>query len=252
MVVASPMPALKAPKQIFQLAVQYELGELAAVYRPKFTNPLVILGIVLAISAVDIAAVVVIYQLGFIIYYLNIVPIIALIWAINPLRNANLRVYIFTNGFIRARGRRGIAIRWEQIQTLWESVKHSAYGTRYTYTVHCTDGRVLKQGSPLLNCQDLGLRVMREVIKRQFPVAKATYNAGQALSFGSITVSTQGLGTGGQIVPWSQIDRVTSQNGIVFPEKQGQRINWPAVKSAEVPNLPVLLALVRSILQEQK
>ena len=252
MAVASTTPVLKAPGKISRLAVQHELGELAAVYRPKFTNPLVILGIALAIAAVDIAAIVVIYQLGFIVYYLSVIPIIALIWAITTLRSANLRVYIFTNGFIRARGRRGVAIRWEQIQTIWESVKHSAYGTIYTYTVRCADGRVFKQGSPLQNRRDMGILMMRQVVKLQLPVAKAAYDAGQTLSFGSITVNMQGLGTGGQIVPWSQIDRVTSQNGIVFPEKQGRRINWPAARSAEVPNLAVLLALARSILQEQK
>ena len=99
-----PMPGQQAPGEIYQQAAMNGLGELAAVYKPKYSNPLFIIGLALGILVVDIAAVVIIYNIGFIVYYLAIVPIIAIIWAISALRSCNLRVYVFTNGFIRAPG----------------------------------------------------------------------------------------------------------------------------------------------------
>ncbi|HEY7414702.1 MAG TPA: DUF6585 family protein, partial [Ktedonobacteraceae bacterium] len=179
-------------------------------------------------------------------------PIIALIWAINTLGSANLRVYTFTNGFIRARGRKGEVVRWDQIQAIWEKVRQSRYGTHFTYTVQRSDNQIFKQGSPLQNSRDMGLSMMREVLKLQLPAAKAAYDAGQTLSFGKITVNQQGLNNGKELVPWNHVSRMAVQRGNAIIEKDGHPINWSSVKSAEVPNLSVLLALVKYVVQGQK
>lgn len=248
----SARPSQEAPGEIYQQAALNGLGELVAVYQPKYTNPFVILGIVLAILIVDIAAIVVIYEIGFIVFYLIAIPILAIIWAITTLRSSNLRVYIFTSGFIRARGRKGEAVCWDQIQAIWEKVKQTGYGTRFSYTVQRVDGQVFKQGSPLQNSRDMGLRMMSEISKLHLPAAMAAYHAGQMLSFGRITVNMQGLNNGKEFVPWSQVGRVAVQHGNVYIEKNGRRVKWSPVKSAEVPNLSVLIALAKSVAQEQK
>jgi len=245
-------PGQEAPGEIYQQAAQNGLGELAAVYKPRFTNSFLILGIALAITIIDIAAIVVIYEIGFIVYYLVAIPIIAIIWAINTLGSANLRVYIFTTGFIRAKGRKGEVVRWDQVQAIWEKVTRSRYSTSFTYTVQRADGQTFKQGSPLQNSRDMGLRMMREISKLHLPAAQAAYRAGQTLSFGRITVNQQGLSNGKVIVPWNQLSNVAVQSGKVYIEKDGYRLNWSPVRSAEVPNLSVLIALVKSIVQGQK
>jgi hypothetical protein len=247
-----PMPGQQAPGEIYQQAAMNGLGELTAVYKPKYSNPLFIIGLALGILVVDIAVVVIIYNIGFIVYYLAIVPIIAIIWAISALRSCNLRVYVFTNGFIRARGRKGDAVRWDQVQAIWEKVKQSRSGGTLTYTVQRNDGQVFVQGSPLQNSRDMGLRMMREVTKLHLPAAKAAYNAGQTLSFGKVNVNMQGLNNGKELVPWDQIGRVTTKQGNVCIEKNGQQITWSSVKSAEVPNLSVLVALANYVVQGQK
>jgi hypothetical protein len=246
------MPGQQAPGEIYQQAAMSGLGDLAAAYKPKYTNPLFIVGLALVILVVDIVAIVVIYEIGFIVYYLVAVPIIAIIWAINTLRYCNLRVYVFTNGFIRARGRNGDVVRWDQVQAIWEKVRQSRSGGVFTYTVQRNDGQVFVQGSPLRNSRDMGLRMMREITSIHLPAAQAAYNAGQTLSFGKVNVNMQGLNNGKELVPWDQIGRLTTKQGKLCIEKNGQQITWSSVKSAEVPNLSVLMALVNYVVQGQK
>ncbi len=240
------------PGAIYQQAAFSELGELAAVYKPRFSNPFFIIGAALAAIIVDIAAVIGLYNVGWVAFYLLIIPILAIIWAVNSLRACNLRVYIFTNGFIHARGKSGEAVRWDQIQAIWEKVTRSRYSNTFLYTVQRSDGKVFRQGSPLVNCRDMGVRMMREVTKVHLPAAKAAYNAGQTLTFGPVNVTMQGLNNGKEMVPWDQIGRITLQQGKLGFEKEGRTLTLSSVKTADIPNLSVLIALVNSVVQGQK
>jgi hypothetical protein len=246
---AYAMPNQQMPNEIYQQAAANGLGELIAVYKPKYTNPLAIIGIVLAVIIADIIALVVSFYVGFIFYILGVVPILVIIWAINALLHCNLRVYMFSNGFINGRGRNGEVVRWDQVKAIWEDAKQGRSSGTFTYTVQRNDGKILKQGNPLQNSKDMGVQMMREIIKIHLPLAKAAYDAGQTLSFGKINVDRQGLNNGKEMVPWSQIGRVTTQQGIVCIEKDGRVIKWSSVKSAEVPNLAVLMTLVSHIVQ---
>jgi hypothetical protein len=140
-------------------------------------------------------------------------------------------------------------VRWDQVKAIWEDAKQGRSSGTFTYTVQRNDGKILKQGNPLQNSKDMGVQMMREIIKIHLPLAKAAYDAGQTLSFGKINVDRQGLNNGKEMVPWSQIGRVTTQQGIVCIEKDGRVIKWSSVKSAEVPNLAVLMTLVSHIVQ---
>ncbi|HLI70608.1 MAG TPA: DUF6585 family protein [Ktedonobacteraceae bacterium] len=246
------MPGQRVPGEIYQQAAMNGLGDLVAAYKPRYTNPFFIIGLALVILVVDIIAVVVIYEIGFIVYYLVAVPIIAIIWAIGTLSYCNLRVYIFTNGFIRARGVKGDVVRWDQVQAIWERVRQSRSGGTFIYNVQRNDGRVFVLGSPLQNSRDMGLRMMREITRLHLPAAQAAYNAGQTLSFGKVNVNAQGLNNGKELVPWDQIGRLTTKQGKLCIEKNGRQIVWSSVKSSEVPNLSVLIALVNYVVQGQR
>jgi hypothetical protein len=240
------------PGELYQQAATYDLGELAAVYKAKYTNPFFIIGIALGGTILDIAAVVGLYDAGWIAYYLLIIPILIIVWAINSLMHCNLRVYLFTNGFIRARGRQGDVVRWDQAVAIWEKVTSSRYSNTFTYTVQRADGTIFKQGSPLVNSRDMGVRMMRAITQIHLPAAKAAYNTGQTLTFGPVNVNMQGLNNGKELIPWDQIGKITLQQGTVCIEKEGRVIKWAGVKSADVPNLSVLIALVNYVVQGQK
>ncbi len=249
---AYAMPNQQIPNELYQQAANSELGEMSTVYKPRFSNPLVIIGIALGALILDIVAIVVIYYIGFIVYYLIAVPIIVIIWAIGALGSSNLRVYLFTNGFIAARGKNGDVFRWDQIQAVWEKVTSSRSGNVFTYTVQRNDGKTSKMGSQLMKVRDLGVQIMREVTRIQLPLAKAAYNGGQVLSFGKVNVNLQGVNNGKELVPWDQIGSMTVTQGKIFIVKDGRQLKWSTVKAADVPNLPVLLALVNQIAQGQK
>lgn len=247
-------PNQQMPNEIYQQAAIGSLGELVAVYKPKYSNPLLVIGLTLGGIIVDIVATIIIYNLGFIVFYLYVVPLLILAWGIYTLVSCNLRVYVFTNGFINARGRQGEVIRWDQIQAIWEKVIRSSYGrgNLFTYTVQRNDGKIFKQGSPLQQSRDMGLSMMREVVKVHLPLAKTAYQAGQRLSFGPINVDMQGLSNGKETVPWNQIGRLVVKNGAVLIEQNGRQLKWSTVKSADVPNLSVLMSLVTFVVQGQK
>lgn len=246
----------QVPGEIYQQAAMGGLGELLAAYKPKYSNPLIIIGIALAGIIVDIVATVAIYAAGWIVFYLYIIPFLILAWAIYALASCNLRVYVFTSGFIRAKGRQGEVIRWDQIQAIWESVTRSSYSYRntltYTYTVQRNDGKIFKQGSPLQKSDAMGASIKREVVKIHLPLAKAAFQAGQTLSFGSINVDSQGVNNGKEMIPWNQIVRLSISQGKVVVEQSGLQLRWTAVKSAEVPNLSVLISLVNFVVQGQR
>ena len=72
------------------------------------------------------------------------------------------------------------------------------------------------------------------------------------LSFGKANVNMQGLNNGKELVPWDQIARIATEQGNLCTEKNGQQIVWSSVKSAEIPNLSVLIALADYVVQGQK
>ncbi|MEO7020112.1 MAG: DUF6585 family protein [Ktedonobacteraceae bacterium] len=246
-------PNQQAPGEIYQQAATSDLGELLAVYKPQYSNPFLIIGATLGAIILDVAATAVIFELGWIVYYLVIIPFAILFWAIYTLASCNLRVYVFTNGFINARGRRGEVIRWDQIQAIWEKVVKSGYGSgnTLTYTVQRNDGKVFKQGSPLQKSRDMGMSMMREVVKIHLPLVKAAYHAGQAISFGPINVSMQGLHNGKEMVPWNQIGSLVLKQGTVVVEQNGRQLKWSTVRSGDVPNLSVLISLVNYVVKGQ-
>jgi len=130
-------------------------------------------------------------------------------------------------------------------------VTRNRYGTSFTYTVQRNDGKIIQQGTPLVNSRDMGIHIMREMTKIHLPQAKMAYEAGQTLTFGKINVNMQGINNGRELVPWNQIGRLTTNNGIINIEKDGRVLKWSSVKAADIPNLSVLIALVNYIVRGQ-
>ncbi len=89
------------PLEVQQQAGMYNMGALTALYKPRFTNPLVINALALLVIVVDIALFVAIVNTGWIVYILVIIPILAIIYAVKGIANYNVRVYTFTDGLIR-------------------------------------------------------------------------------------------------------------------------------------------------------
>ena len=234
------------PLEVQQQAGMYDMGELTALYKPRFTNPLVIIVLALLVIVVDIALFVAIVNTGWIVYILGIIPILAIIYAVKGITNYNVRVYTFTNGLIRAKGKAYDVIRYDQVAQVFFISKKGSYGSvSYTLTLVRSDGTPCKFSSVIQYLGTLGSTVQSEVVRRHMPQALDAFRKGNTLSFGPLTVSLQGIGNGRGTLPWNMVQPIILQRGIVIVKQIGQGSNFAKVKVTEVPNLPVFLGVVK-------
>jgi hypothetical protein len=83
------------------------------------------------------------------------------------------------------------------------------------------------------------------VVRRHMPQALEAFKRGSMLSFGPLSVSFQGIGNGRAILPWNMVQPIILQRGYVIVKQIGQGSNFAKVKVTEVPNLAVLLGVVK-------
>ncbi len=160
------------PLEVQQQVGMYDMGELTALYKPRFTNPLVIIALALLVIVADIALFVVIVNTGWIVYILGIIPILAIIYAVKGIANYNVRVYTFTNGLIRAKGKAYDVIRYDQVAQVFFISKKGSYGSvSYTLTLVRSDGTPCKFSSVIQYLGTLGSTVQSEVVRRHMPQA---------------------------------------------------------------------------------
>lgn len=252
-----PMPAAAAgtqqiPPEVYQQAAMYQLGDPLEQYRPALTNPLLIIGGALGLIALDILLLIAVYNIGFIVYVFLILPIVAIVYAARALPICNMRIHIFTNGFIRANGSKIDVVRWEQIEAIWQRSVRSRYGsTSHTYTVMRGDGLKMKFNSLIKRVGDLGSALQDQVSRLQTPRAIAAYNSGNTVMFGKISVSMQGISNGSKTLPWNEVSAVTLKRGYVTVQRQGGwSMNWASV--SDTPNYHVLLNLVNHARQGRR
>lgn len=103
------------PFEVEQQAGMYQMGAITAAYRPHITNPLTIIVMALVAIIVNIALPIAIFNTGWIVYVLVVLPFVTIVYAIRRLINCNLRIYTFTNGLLRAKGRAIDIIRYDTV-----------------------------------------------------------------------------------------------------------------------------------------
>jgi hypothetical protein len=236
------------PPAVYQQASVYNLGTPTGIFKPRFANPLAIIGIALGITIADIIVLVAILMAaGYLFYILITIPIAAIIWMIAALSHCNQRIYTFTQGLIETRGSVQDISRWEHIETVWVKVVKSYSKTSYTYTVRRTDGKTFKFTSYLQNVVQLGGIIQQELVRAQMPRVTQAYNAGNTISFGPVNVNMQGLNNGKELIPWDQINSIVVRNGVLNVEKDGRFLRWSSIKAQNVPNIALLQELVSYI-----
>ncbi|MFN8374229.1 MAG: DUF6585 family protein [Anaerolineae bacterium] len=167
-------------------------------------------------------------------------------------RYRGLHVQVYDEGFARIRGRKIEAVRWTDVRSVLQSVTHyRRYGqtisTRYIYTIETADRRRIKLSNEIKDISLLGDTIQQETSKRMLPQAVAAYQSGQPVSFGSITLSKDGVSQGRKQLSWAEVEGVQIENGYVKFKKQGKWFNWANVPAAKIPNLYVFLSMVDNI-----
>ncbi len=256
------------PPDVYTLASTNQLGTLQAQYRAKLAflsgRALAILtGIATLGGAILIAYTLLSRGIDFngIVNTTNALGLVLIgagIWlGVNAVRYFGLRVYVFTEGLVQVKRNKTVVIRWDQIKTIWQNA-HKRFissfylGTVHNYTVQRDDGKKFTYDDGLRNAEALGNTMIREVTNRLLPDLITTYDAGDPVTFGkTLRVSIHGISIGDEILLWNQVQAVQVVKGALSITKDGQPLNFPAIKAAKTPNFPLFLALVDYVMKRR-
>jgi hypothetical protein len=190
----------------------------------------------------------------------------------------SLRVFVFPWGVSWLNGGIWTQAQWEDLtQVFQEITSHStnsvATHTDYRYTLHLADGRSITFYGTLparharkseavelvavpastvpVTLEQLGRLLVGGVTRVQLPKAIERFNAGETVAFGPLAVSTFGISTGDESVPWSEIEGVQTLMGKVSVKKSGKWLAWKKADVGSIPNYFVFQAFVRAVLDQR-
>lgn len=245
------------PEAVEQQALVYGLGKPIKVYKsshPLFSIALIVGSMLLMF--VIFAAMVYVHTLfpSGIVYSITLAPLFVVIFAVRSLVKGSVQAYVYSEGFLRARGRRYEAIRWGQVESVWYKYGKHSYGPRLTITVRLDDSNTLQFDDTIGFADVLLMRIQEHVGKRLLPRLLEEFQRKKVVTFGQINVDSQGINNGKELVPWDQVDKIaiSEDDEFVVVIKNGHPLKWSPVKVQDTPNLDTLIRLVEVIVKERK
>jgi hypothetical protein len=169
---------------------------------------------------------------------------------LKPALRSSWCIRVYREGFTSAQGQTLEAFHWEQIACIWEYIVFSRYGgiSRHRYTIQRNDGKQVEIDDAYAGLEELGDTIKSEVNTLLFPKMLATYQAGDLVSFGPLSLSQQGVfKSNGEMLPWSQVKNIRIISLLVMIIREETSRLWFSARSFKVANLPILLALLKQI-----
>ncbi len=247
------------PAEVNILAVQNQLGTWKTEYKAKLTilneRTVLVLSLVGILGGAGLVASDYLLHVSSSWGGLGIILLCGGLWlAINALLYYGLHVYTFTEGLVRVKGNTSDVIRWDQIKTIWQKVNKRylgsfQFGTTHVYTMQRDDGKKFRFNNGLSKVDALGNTLTQEVNRRLLPKAIDTYNAGEPVTFGKLSVTIHGISNGEEIILWNQVKNIQVNKGTLAINKDGQWLNWTSIKVSGIPNFPVFMSLVDYIMR---
>lgn len=155
---------------------------------------------------------------------------------------------------VACRSRKGIQVwHWEDVDRFYTAITRHYTNGIYTGTTHVYTLFNRKQERLVLNdayvhVEDLGIRVEESIFPRLYEGAVSRYNAGERLDFGPVALSKGGIQVRKKVYPWSEVQQVSIQRGILrVSKKDGGRFAGTHAAASAIPNLRVLLSLIDQI-----
>jgi hypothetical protein len=239
-----------------QVAATYQLGLPTAEYKFKLSIRYAILLVFLLVFLLGFIALgfATNQVLGFTI--IGLLGFAALIVVMADMfRAIGTHVYVCPGGLLYLRQRKIEAIRWDQVDAVWQRItQRYSVGIKtvktHLYTVRRNDGTTFKFNDQLSNVETLGDTIVGETTRLQYPRYVAAYQAGQTVNFGRISLSQQGVSNGKELLPWQQIQELTGKGGFIsFQQKGNTPVKWTPVMAHNIPNVSVFVALIDYILK---
>ncbi|WP_435172561.1 DUF6585 family protein [Actinacidiphila sp. bgisy145] len=145
------------------------------------------------------------------------------------------------------------AIRWDEASVLQDIVRHTRNGstshTTYLYTLSAPDGTHTKISGivggigGMERPQEWGQALQKQVTAAQLPRYTRALERGEALTFGDITVSWDGITSHRNAVGWAQLQEIRVKDGYVSLRVAGKWRSLSTTAVAAIPNCFVFLAL---------
>lgn len=168
------------------------------------------------------------------------------------LSDVSFRVWTFREGLVYAKFWTRNVVRWEEVAETWITVGRARGVGRIIlqrYTLQLDSGDKVILDDRLRNIAKLGEIIKRETTRRLLPRAIERVNGGEAVEFGELSVTPEGVSGGERLIRWGDIasaraDEERSLISILSRRKGGQEV-WGSVHIPGTPNAYVLLALVK-------
>ena len=175
-------------------------------------------------------------------------------WAVWTHRQEKgMAVRVHQDGLVWQKNGRTTAMRWDDVLELGVIAFYNRQlrTTFYTYTLKDrSDQKMRLNLTPgnLDNAQELAQTIQQEVTRRQLGRAITTFNAGQPVQFGPLTIAQEGIGYGRKSLPWSQFAGASlSQRGHFVVRAKEQKTTWARIEMVKMPNMFTFVALANQI-----
>lgn len=169
------------------------------------------------------------------------------------IRLGPLVVTTYERGLTVRRGRRGKLVRWSHIRHLRTSVVRYGFsglswGHRSSITLTLDGGQRFRFTSALADVDGLIATVKGNVYPRLLDEYTRAFNQGQALGFGPIVLSTQGIQQGRSRLDWTNLGRASLENGrLVLTPRSGAEGSKIRVEARRIPNVDLCLQFIQHL-----
>jgi hypothetical protein len=162
-------------------------------------------------------------------------------------------VAVYDQGLV-VRDRKGIKPwRWEEIVSLKAAVtRHYIFGiyagTTHRYSLFNHRNQRLVFGEMYARVEELAKIIQDGISPILYGRAAQKYNTGQTLVFGPVAISKSGIRIGKKVYPWSEVEQVSIQQGILkVTKKDGRRFSGASASASVIPNLNILLSIIHQV-----
>jgi hypothetical protein len=162
-------------------------------------------------------------------------------------RMRGLRVFVFPDGLARVQGGAAEVLRWDEINRVRRvlGARKGEFSVRHPYQLILVrrDGREFEFNEALVGVKELRVLVEEHTLPHMLPPAVEAFRAGEAVGFGAVGLSREGIHHGKRTLPWDAFAGAEAAKGRLTVRAQGAWMSFCRVGIAEVTNPHVFLAL---------
>lgn len=159
-------------------------------------------------------------------------------------------VIVYTDGFIYVSKQGMEAVRWEQIDTVWQRFATNSTGGKRRalndYTLRCDDGRLFHLNRVLGDAHILSDKIVINIMPRLLQELLNSYQYRETLVFGKLAISHQGLRWRKRFLPWHLFARYyISNDSVLVLFKRRWFPAWKSISLSKIPNVFALLYMLQ-------